>query len=671
MGERVANTGAFDLPPDAAQMAAYYTPTPILLLDPYGTFVYANPAAVKILGITHEHLLDLNFLDSLDEGSRAKGRRLLELAVNGPTEVFELIQCISDERSIAISYRAVPLQNTQRQRGQAALMLFGQPLEQVVSTTEQLLATNQRLNALFALTAGASKSLNLTNLLYQSLDILLRELELQAGAVLLFNTSSTTNLLSSPSIPYLWLAAQRGFEAADEVITADWIEQLISQGKHHGALVVIEGEAEELGLQPHHIPQAVGPFWKAVLIPLQSENEQRGWLLALTDRYRALGDDDLDTLQTVGNLLGPPVSNARVYEELHERTGQLQAVLDGIEGGVLLVDSDGIVRYANQRLGALLLTDVSHWPGKLRDTVLAPHLKPLPQVHPPLDGDLWQNPVDQRVLRRFTDQVTDNVGVLIGSIEVYTDITQIQQLTQLKDEFVAAAAHDLKTPVTAIKGYSQIALRLARKTNEGKLVQQLEMVNSLSDDLTHHMELLLDMSRLQVGRLHLDIDEFKLADVVQKAARHFDLLTQRQQRQLSVDLPTEPIVVAWDRARIERVLINLIGNAFKYSPNGDLVVISARLDTSQEHEPQVQLCVTDYGIGIPDTERERVFERFYRVRQAIDDGFKGTGLGLYICRSIISAHHGSIKAEPAQHGGAGTTIQIVLPQRLSPEAHDD
>jgi signal transduction histidine kinase len=282
------------------------------------------------------------------------------------------------------------------------------------------------------------------------------------------------------------------------------------------------------------------------------------------------------------------------------------------------------------------------------------------------DGDVleWSGPLP-RVLQRTIDDVYDGDGQPLGTIEVYADITHIEEVNQLKDEFVAAAAHDLKTPVTAIKGYAQIGLRLARRLDQPRLVQYLDMINTRSDELTYLMDSLLDVSRIQAGRLRLEIEPLLVHDLIAKVVQYFEFDLQRQQREIVVDLPPEPLRVEWDPPRMERMLINLISNAIKYAPHGGPIELRVRrLPSPTAGTNDIEIAVTDHGIGIPSAERERVFGRFYRVRQTIEAGFKGTGLGLYISQSVVTAHGGTIWADAALHGGPGTTIFVRLPEQV-------
>ncbi|HEU4325769.1 MAG TPA: ATP-binding protein [Roseiflexaceae bacterium] len=645
-------------PPGAfARAAADYSPLPMLALDAGGLVRYANRAAQTLLCPPGKRLDGVAFLDLLDVGSRAKGAALLLAALAGPTDGFELAMPGVDSQEQVVAWRAVPLAAADGLDG--SILLYGEPMAATIAATERQIALNRRLGALFRIASATAGSLELDELMRQTLRVALEELDLRSGAILLSAAPQTSD---SSAEPPLRLAAQTGCSPALLRHLADPHRAAAAWGARAlpGGVFVVEDGAIDVDLDDN-TGWVAAPLNLAAL-PLAHEQQVLGWLYVLTDRYRAFRPDEVETLRAITNLLGPPLVNARLYNALHETSGQLQAVLDSIDSGVLLVDQDGLVRYANARLGVLLDTDVRSWPGQPRASVFTAPLLAVEPAPAAIGGELWElagrAPM---VLRRLTTPVHDEQGAPLGTAEIYSDITAIQHMNRLKDEFIAAAAHDLKTPVTAIKGYAQIALRMARRLEDPRMAQQLAMINARSDELTHLMESILDVSRIQSGRMSLELSRFSLADLADAVLLFFDFDLRRQGRTINVRLEDPAAEVVWDRQRIIRVLTNLVGNALKYSPSGGLVELSAALLSGPEGE-QVELCVTDSGIGIPEEERGRIFDRFYRVPQTIADGFKGTGLGLYISRHIVEAHRGEIWAANAEHGGRGTTLHVVLPR---------
>ncbi len=238
---------------------------------------------------------------------------------------------------------------------------------------------------------------------------------------------------------------------------------------------------------------------------------------------------------------------------------------------------------------------------------------------------------------------------------------QLEQALQARDEFLSVAAHELKTPVTGIKGYAQLLLRAHGREGEdpGRFGRLLQALNEAADRLAGLTQDLLEISRLHRGQLVLRKAPLDLGALVERVTRrHADLLGQPEQ--LLVDLGDGPHPVEGDADRLEQVLTNLLENASKYSPRGAAVHVALR-----SHEAGVLLSVRDEGIGLPTGSEQAIFEPFGRAANAIQKNIAGIGLGLHICRSIIERHSGRIWAESPGEG-RGTTLFVWLPRASAP-----
>jgi signal transduction histidine kinase len=656
-----------DVSDTVAQLVVEHSSEIVFTLDSAGLVRAANAAALTTLGHVSDHLIGALWLDLLDPGSRAKGLALLDAGARGQAGTFELNHVDAARTIVMVAYRAIPLPVPPDSPASAPhTLLLGRPLATAIAATERLVGLNRRLSALFAIAAVAARALRPAEMLDEVLRLLLADLDAGSGMVWLSEAPIELAHAGAPA-GELRLAAQRGLSpAADPARVQTWPSALRAYLRRGEPFTLDTNELEQAQSE---LGWPLGPLATMLAVPIRSERQLIGWLCVIAERYQPFGQQALDLTSSIGALLGPPLARARLVDQLVETSGQLGAVLDSIDSGVLLIDLAGTIRYANRRLGELLGADVSGWPGQTRAALIDHLLAPLDEA-----GRLFDQPLlvtigeQRRVLRRFSDQIADAAGTPAGLIEVYSDVSQIHQMDRLKDEFIAAAAHDLKTPVTAVKGYTQIALRLAQHLDEQRLVASLEMINARSSDLAYLMDTLLDMSRIQAGRLRLELEQANLSELVARAVRHFTLDMQRQRRTIAVELPEAPVEVQWDIPRIERVLINLIGNALKYSPEGGDVLVRAR---PRAAEDAIELSVTDSGIGIAPDEREQIFERFYRARQTVAEGFKGSGLGLYICRSVVDAHSGQIWAADALHGSPGTTIFAVLPRVVEDDELDE
>ena len=246
------------------------------------------------------------------------------------------------------------------------------------------------------------------------------------------------------------------------------------------------------------------------------------------------------------------------------------------------------------------------------------------------------------------------------------NVEKLQDLDKLKSQFLSIASHELKTPITAMSGFVQIAVRRIRrrldagrpteedwKREEDTLLEQLEVVQRQTAKLARLVDELLDVSRIESGRLELRLTDVDLADLAAEVMRRHQLLTTKHDLRLSYD-PDVRYLARGDRDHLEQVLNNLIGNAIKYAPEGGPIEVSLAGAAGR-----VEIVVRDHGMGIREPELSRVFGLFYRSpdRQARDVG--GMGLGLYITKEIVDRHEGRIWAD--SEVGKGTTFHVSLP----------
>jgi PAS domain S-box-containing protein len=241
---------------------------------------------------------------------------------------------------------------------------------------------------------------------------------------------------------------------------------------------------------------------------------------------------------------------------------------------------------------------------------------------------------------------------------VMQDISALKEAERLKDEFVALVSHELKNPLTSIKGYAQL-LRAQLEAKEGfSLSEQerlcLQVVEEESDRLAALASDVIDVSRLQSGRLVLRIDELDLVVLVRQVAERLQITTKEHALKLSAD--PDSLWLQGDRNRLEQVLLNLLGNAIKYTPQGGTIEIAVTQTRDGQH---AQVSIHDSGIGIPREQQARLFARFSRASNAASHGITGTGLGLFLCRELIERHGGRIWLESEE--GQGSTFFFLLP----------
>jgi PAS domain S-box-containing protein len=250
------------------------------------------------------------------------------------------------------------------------------------------------------------------------------------------------------------------------------------------------------------------------------------------------------------------------------------------------------------------------------------------------------------------------------ALVMHQDVSALKEAEYLKDEFVGIVAHELRTPLAALRGFADMLLvQTARRRGpalaewQSEALEEIELATSRLVDLT---EELLDVTRLQTGRLLLQRVPTNVIPLVQRVATFLQRTTTRHQ--LEVRTTQDELLANIDPGRIEQVLTNLIGNAIKYSPQGGHVTITLREETAA-HE--IKISVQDHGIGIPRHQHAQIFGRFMRADNAPAWGISGTGLGLYICRELVEHHEGHLWFESEE--GAGSTFYLTLPMIFDQE----
>ncbi len=231
-------------------------------------------------------------------------------------------------------------------------------------------------------------------------------------------------------------------------------------------------------------------------------------------------------------------------------------------------------------------------------------------------------------------------------------MVEYEELDRLKGSILSTVSHELRTPLSIIKGYSTLLIDYSQRLNPDEKRDYLRSIDMATDRLTELVDHILDMSRLEAGLLRLEKKTTSISNLVRKAIAEASLRASQHEIEARVSrrLPR----VQADARRIRQVLDNLIDNAIKYSAGGTTVTVEAR-----QVESNVQISVADRGIGIPDEELGKVFDRMYRIEQRLTPDKGGIGLGLAICRGLVESHGGRIWVE--SEVGQGSTFYFTLP----------
>ncbi|MBQ7778544.1 MAG: HAMP domain-containing protein [Oscillibacter sp.] len=251
-------------------------------------------------------------------------------------------------------------------------------------------------------------------------------------------------------------------------------------------------------------------------------------------------------------------------------------------------------------------------------------------------------------LAPFSDQADG--GVLV----VLHDVTEQHRNEERRKEFVANVSHELRTPLTNVRSYAE-TLRDANGDIPTDMANSfLDIIINETDRMTHIVQDLLTLSRLDSNQTELVLSRFAFAEAIGSVVRANAIAARNHSHTLTCGTLEDLPLIVGDRSRLEQVMMNIIGNAIKYTPDGGHIQVSAG---STETEVWMEVC--DDGIGIPEKDRDRIFDRFYRVDKARSRESGGTGLGLSIARELVQRHDGTLALAP--HEGPGTTVRLTLP----------
>jgi signal transduction histidine kinase len=251
--------------------------------------------------------------------------------------------------------------------------------------------------------------------------------------------------------------------------------------------------------------------------------------------------------------------------------------------------------------------------------------------------------------------LVDDNGRISNIIANVRDLTRYREEEALQKTFISVVSHELKTPVSIIKGYAGTLRRQDANWSPEIVRESLLVIEEEADNLTDLIDNLLETSRLQAGTFHLEIsEEIMLPWLAEKVIRKF--ANQAEKHTFWSDFPPDFMPVTGDERRLTQVLNNLISNAIKYSPDGGLIKLWGEV-----HTKYITVSVSDEGIGIPEHEKPRIFQKFSRLDNALSRKTEGTGLGLYLTKAIIEAHNGRIWFSH-NSDGPGTTFTFSLPR---------
>ena len=440
-----------------------------------------------------------------------------------------------------------------------------------------------------------------------------------------------------------------------------FVQAVIKSGRHLVTPALAHRESLNEELVEPGLPDDVVSL---ICVPLTSRGRPLGALtLAHSADGTEYGADELALAEDLAARIGIAIDRARLYLEVEERADAAR-VLTYVADAVLLLDRADVVRLWNPAaesitgiasaavLGRPPAEVIPGWREAVDSIPVSTSPAPgHPEVMIPIEieqGERWI--------------AISGVEFFGGTVYAFRDVTEGRQLEELKADFIATASHELRTPLAAVYGAAQTLLRHDFALDEAGRERFVSLIAEESERLGRIVNEILLANQLDSGRVDLGSEPFDPVELVERAV---EAARAHAPPEISIEpvAPESVPFVAADRDKVRQVIVNLIENAMKYSPDGGRIEVGLQSGQSSEEETVI-FYVKDEGIGIPSNELARIFEKFYRLDPQMTRGVGGTGLGLYICSELVHRMGGTIWVESSE--GQGSTFLLELPVESGP-----
>ncbi|PKN94620.1 MAG: hypothetical protein CVU44_05920 [Chloroflexi bacterium HGW-Chloroflexi-6] len=428
----------------------------------------------------------------------------------------------------------------------------------------------------------------------------------------------------------------------------------------------------------------------AVIAPLVVGEDVIGAIMVFHRRVSFFNEDSLEMVKAIGSQVAIAINNAQLYELIRDQAERLgsylrsqqmeasrqTAILEAVADGVLVTNSSNTISFVNPSAEKILDLDSTQITGRSLENFAGLFGK---------SSQAWMQTVSEwsensasHSGETYAEQLSlDNGRValvhlapvvwqseFLGTVSIFRDITHEVEVDRLKSEFVATVSHELRTPMTSIRGYVDILLMgAAGELSQGQL-HFLEIVKSNTERLNILVNDLLDISRIETGRVTLSLQALDLREVADEVVSDVMRRSQEEDKPMAIVVDAQPDLprALVDPDRIQQIIGNLVDNAYNYTPKDGKITIHIHSDGSD-----VQVDVQDTGVGIPLEDQDRVFERFFRGEDPLVLATPGTGLGLSIVSQLVEMHHGKIWMKSSGIPGDGSTFSFTVPAEKNEE----
>jgi len=389
-----------------------------------------------------------------------------------------------------------------------------------------------------------------------------------------------------------------------------------------------------------------------IAVALRHESRRYGVLWVGYKKQHVFNEADIRFITTLASQASLAVANIRLFLTVEASRRQLEAVLNSTPDPVLVTDASNRLILANPAAGHIFGVTIRR--GERPDLERTIQVKALYELLMPSTEERRSAEVSMPDGKTYlaTASAMTAEGRVVGRVCILRDVTQLKEIDILKSEFVSTVSHDLRSPLTLMRGYATM-LEMAGDLNEQQKSYAKMIVQGV-DNMAKLVNNLLDLGRIDFG-VDLQVENIPVLDIVQQVTGSLQMLAKQKQIELAVEIPRDmPNTIEADKALLHQAVYNLVENAIKYTPKEGSVVLHL-LSTPDT----LTFAIQDSGIGIPQQDMKRLFEKFYRGTNREALAQRGTGLGLAIVRSIAERHGGKVWVESEL--GKGSIFYILVP----------
>ena len=524
----------------------------------------------------------------------------------------------------------------------------------------------QYLRALLTIADTATQSLSTDRILNDTLDKSLEILGFDVGYIRILDPENKTMVVR----------ASRGLTASSSDSKVVYVED---PSRRHVANILFETQKPYISADvrkdqtfSNRTMEKQGVI-SAAYIPIISKTKRALGTLAVGSRKpRKFSKEKINLLQTFGSQLGMALENARLYDEITKGKAYIENLVENAADVIICTDLNDLILTWNRGAEVILGYSKEEVIGNHLSILLPPErFHELEEMRAKVQNYGPIRDIEVRGVRKgggtiylslSVSPIRDSDGKIVSFLRVAKDVTEkkryerrLKELDKMKSDFVSNVSHELRTPLTSIKGsVDNMIDGLTGPLNE-KQVRYLTRIKSNTDRLSRLINDILDLSRIESGRMELRPANVPLAALAREVAEHLRPLALEKLIQLEVPV-SHPGVTVWaDRDKVTQILMNLISNAVKFTPpHGKVTVVVQR-----NEDGWVEVSVRDTGPGIRPEDTAKIFDKFYQATQPTDRKATGTGLGLAISKSLVEMHGGKIWVDSKEP--AGSTFSFTLP----------